>query len=452
MNYLILTALALMVVTPVAAWEPDTSKFPEDKAALPAHLENMRPGQIRDAVAQGAVCLLPVGTLEAVADDVPLGADAAATEDALLALAKKRNAVIAPPIWYTPTGYVLGAPADGTFDTPTEAFAGYLREVLTTLTALGFKRIEIVLVNNPQGKDGALYTTCRFVLGDLFNDFWKDPQVGENWWIRPDFEKLNWARYDIVELQVKRPEKRAPAAAPVVQLEHMTPAELRDALRRGLPCFVPCGVLENHGNQNPVACDAFEAREPVLLAAAKAPAVVAPTIWYGPTGYAVTGPKLGTTNIDSRPYQPYVRGIVEGLAAMGFRNILLVQVHQGGEGAQGSSAGLAAAQYRSRLHEQYGPGWGKRLKAEEQKHARVEVIAVPHGQYDHAGKNETSWMLHLKPEFTDLKLLREGDYPYCWEKNGPAKDATAEWGRQMTEKAVEALVKLMRERTQVKQP
>jgi len=432
MSSCILIALLLLAAGSLAAaWEPDTSAFPEDKAALPAHLENMRPGQIRDAVARGAVCLLPVGTLESMAEKAPLGANEAEIDKALLALAKGRDTVIAPPIWYTPTSRALGSPEDGTFDMPTSAFAGYLRQVLETLRALGFKLVEVVLVGDRQGKEGALHRTCRFVVGDLFNDLWKDPEFGQNWWIRPDRDKLAWSCFDVKELPLK--EEKQEKAGDAVRLEHMTPARFKDAVRRGLSCFVPCGVLENHGNQCPIACDAFEAREPVLLAAAKAPAVVAPTVWYGPTGYAVTGPALGTTNIDARPYQQYIQGVVDGLAAMGFRHVVLVQVHQGAEGPQGSAAGLAAANYHARLR-------GKDA-------ARIEVMSIPHGQYDHAGKNETSWMLHLKPKFTDLGLLRPGDYPFCWHEGDEAKDATAQWGREMTEKAVAALIEIMRERT-----
>jgi creatinine amidohydrolase/Fe(II)-dependent formamide hydrolase-like protein len=229
----------------------------------------------------------------------------------------------------------------------------------------------------------------------------------------------------------------------------MFPSELKEALRRGLPCFVPCGCLENHGNQNPIGCDAFEAQDPLLLAAGKVPAVVAPTVWYGPTGYAVTGPELATTDINVQVFRNYMVGVVKGLAAVGFTNIVFVQVHQGSDGPEWTAMEMAIQSYRSSLYKQpgYGPGWAARMKQSEYRHADIEVIAPPHGQYDHAGKNETSWMLHLRGKHTDLKLVRPGDYRFCWQEGDEAVKASADWGRQMTERTVEALVELIRQKT-----
>ena len=92
------------------AYEPDISKFPADEAEIPARLENMRPGQIRDAAAKGAVCLLPIGVIEAEAPDQPLGIDAAWYDRAIVAMATEKKAIIAPPIWFGPTGYILSGP------------------------------------------------------------------------------------------------------------------------------------------------------------------------------------------------------------------------------------------------------------------------------------------------------------------------------------------------------
>ena len=413
-------------------------KHPEDRAALPARLEEMRPGQVRDAISRGATCLVPVGAMEAVADDAPLGGEPA-LEGAVMALAGELNAVVAPPIWYAPTGCIAGAQQRGTFDMPLLAFARYLEEVLITLSEVGFHRIEVVPFHSPKGKHGPLYTACRFVTADLFNNLWKNPQFGPNWWIRPDREELNWRRFAVRDLpeedaHANSEETRAESPLPL-RLERMTPAELKSALQRGLPCLVPSGVLENHGNHNPIGCDAFEAQDPVLRAASKAPAVVAPTIWYGPTGYAVTGPELATTNVDAWAYQHYVKGVVAGLAAMGFGDIIFIQVHQGPEGPQWTATGMAIQQLRS----QDGGG--------PEGQCNVEIMAPPQGQYDHAGRNETSWMLHLRGDCTDLNLIRPGDYPFCWYEGREANTASAEWGRQMTERTVEGLASIIKDRT-----
>ncbi len=438
-------------------WELDTSRFPPDPATLPARLENMRAGQVRDAVKKGAHCLLPVVTLEAIGDDSPLGMDPAqykAIED--MARTFRREAVIAPPIYYTPTGYVLSGPLEGTFDINLDTFADYLEEVIVTLSEVGFAGIQIVVVHNPHivenppfaKKDRSpVYAACRFVRGDIFNNRWKDPQVGKNWWsftlskrsgTSGSGKPVNTKRLTEIKIKTLAKIKNSSDTKTSnkwqlpLRLERMRPSELKRAVAQNLPCFVPTGVIENHGNQNPVGCDVFESQEPVLQAAGRLPAVVAPSVWYGPTGYAVTGPKLGTTDINGRVYQNYIQGICQGLVAMGFRNIIFVQVHQGVDGPQFTATDMAIAQYRCRLYKDpnYGFGWGRKDKKWcDKKIPTIEVIMPPLFQGDHAGKNETSWMLYYRPEYTDLSLIRPGDYPFNDLRN--AADATVEWGKEM---------------------
>ena len=207
------------------------------------------------------------------------------------------------------------------------------------------------------------------------------------------------------------------------------------------------GVLENHGNQNPIGCDAIETQDPLLLAAAQVPAVIAPTIWYGPTAYAVSGPQLASTDINGHIFQQYMDGVVTGLANLGFRHIVFVQCHQGG-GAEQTGIDLAIHAYRARLaaRPDYGPGWTTRLSADQLKHPRIELIGPPGAQYDHAGKNETSWMLNLRAPYTDLSLLRPNDYAFCWHKGGEANAATAQRGREMTDKLVARWIELFKEK------
>ena len=448
-----ITGVAFMA-TGSYAWDFNTSNFPDDPAVPASRLENMRAGQVRDAVEKGVYCLVPVVTLEAACEDMAVGFDPGQWK-ALEAMARDLTpgAVISPPIWYAPTGYIISGPDQGTFDMSLDAFARYLEQVLVTLSEVGFKKIQIVMIHNPQAAEGAvfeqpdrspLYAVCKFVGANLFNDRWKDPEIGQNWWSGSAFsatssmpapacqenglgKAVNLDR--MVEVEVKtlakvklrrRAKKTDDKRQLPLRLEHMSSDEIKRAVAENLPCFVPAGVIENHGNQNPVGCDAFEAMYPVLDAAAKEAAVVAPTVWYGPTGYAVTGPKLATTDIDGYVYKGYIQGVCDGLIAMGFKNIIFVQVHQGEGYSQWTCADMAIAEYRCRLH---------RDKKGSTDAANIEVIAPPLGQYDHAGKHETSWMLYYLPQYTDMKLIRAGDYSF--NDHCMAKEATVEWGREM---------------------
>lgn len=445
---LVATVLPLGAAVSVGLpYQPDISRFPADAAILPARLENMRPGQIRDAAAKGAPCLLPVGVLEADGSGRPLGIAAAEYDGAIEAMATQKKAVIAPPIWYGPTGYILSGPAQGTVTMPVRAFSQYIEATLVTLGELGFQKIQIVVVHDPQGEDSPLRAAVRFAMGDLFNDLWKDPKFGENWWCRPDLDQLNWQRYSLVDLPRPAPAPALPAAPAELKLplrlENMTPAQLGEALRRGLPCYLPVGVLENHGNHNPIGCDAIEATEPVVLAATQTPCVVAPTVWYGPTANAVSGPKLGSTDINGQIFQPYLRGVLEGLAAVGFRNIVVVQCHQGG-GAEVTGIQMAIAEYRSGLYQRqdYGFGWGSK-EAAKLRAPKIQLVPPPQMPSDHAGKNETSWMLIYRPDNTRLDLIRPHDYPFCWGKDDESNQATREQGQRMSDALVARWVKIM---------
>jgi len=115
-----MTALASLtwLAAVACAYEPDIRKFPADKATLPANLENMRPGQIRDAIAQSGVCLLPVGTLEPDGHDGVLGREEGECPPPVARAGREAQGRHRPAHLVRATGYIMGGPLDGTFDMP----------------------------------------------------------------------------------------------------------------------------------------------------------------------------------------------------------------------------------------------------------------------------------------------------------------------------------------------
>lgn len=442
-NYLFVLVFILLVTLPcLADYTPDTTNFPVDKATFPSLLENMRPGQIRDAVAQGAYIILPVGVMSSTTNDVPLGAKEAAVQQALNTSIGADKAIVAPALWYAPSGYLQGGAKDGSFDMPTLDFVKYLEEVALELEAMGFKMVKITVLDTGQGENSLMYAACKYAAGDLFNAYWRQPAGGKGWWINPQSKIMAWEKVSVQLLKLPAPEPAANAAPRVLplRLEQMRPSELRTAIAEGLPCFVPVGVIENHGNQNPVACDTIEAQDPLVLAAAKAPVVVAPTVWFGGTAFAATGEELGTTDITGEVFYRYMLGVTKGLTAMGFKNIVYIHVHQGG-GSQDTALKLIAKEInRPEVAADFSLG-------KPRYQVKVQEMGAPGGTYDHAGKNETSWMLYHRGPFTDLSLLRPNDYPFNWYPGDESKLATKEWGQQMTELVVNNYLKLFAELT-----
>jgi creatinine amidohydrolase/Fe(II)-dependent formamide hydrolase-like protein len=435
---------------PEDVYRIDIKKFPEDTVELPARLENMRPGQVRYAAELGAPCLIPVGNLQSSSAHQIIGSDGAIM-DSLNALALSSKAVIAPAIWYTPSGYLLNNAENGTFDISMDAFTLYLEEVMTNIVNLGFKHVQIIVLNNPQGYNSPLNACARFVVANQYNNLWKRSEFGKGWYINPKFDDSPsehgkhdkrgevFSMYSLVNIygNSSGEKKESSSSSKPLRLENLTPAQVKDAVKRNLICFLPSGVTETHGNHNPLGCDAIESEGPLLLACAKADAVIAPTIWYGPTGVTCGDETVGNINIDGNIYRNYLSGVINGLAAIGFKKIVVIQVHQGINGPQWVSTDFAIQDYRLRFH-------NTSSNRKEKEPATITVMSPPFGQYDHAGKNETSWMMYLRPENTDLSLIRPDDYFYCWQKDDESNKASFEWGKSMCDKTVKGFIDMIK--------
>ena len=109
-------------------------------------------------------------------------------------------------------------------------------------------------------------------------------------------------------------------------------------------------------------------------------------------------------------------------------------------GPQGMSTTYGIARYNAGFHSE-AANKGK-------KPAKITVIGPPFGKYDHAGINETSWMLYLRPDHTDLSLIRPDDYSYCWREGRESNKATYEWGKTMTEETVKGFLELIKKESE----
>lgn len=231
-------------------------------------------------------------------------------------------------------------------------------------------------------------------------------------------------------------------------LENLRPGELKAALEAGAPLLLPVGSIECHGNHLPLGADSIYVREVCALAAERCGAVVAPTLFYGPTGYAVSGPELGTVDTDPATLCPYARSLLESLLALGFKRLYVLVHHQGTDGPLGLSFRFAAIQIWNDLAKgPLGRGWwGKGDGPTGGEHPEIHVInlCLPAASSvfrgDHAGLYETALMRALHPELVDMTVLKENDFWYCWREGDRSVDATPEAGREMLEALVAALV------------
>ncbi len=125
------------------------------------------------------------------------------------------------------------------------------------------------------------------------------------------------------DAQTDQPSTRDLARINWLEFREWVPDRVRTVL-------LPLGTLEPHG----VTANGADIIAPVAIARDIAPrvdAMVAPVIPYGVTGSMDAYP--GAFTVPSEAYRPYVRAVLVGLARNGFKNIILINGHGGGQTA-----------------------------------------------------------------------------------------------------------------------
>jgi creatinine amidohydrolase/Fe(II)-dependent formamide hydrolase-like protein len=238
-------------------------------------------------------------------------------------------------------------------------------------------------------------------------------------------------------------------------LKEMRPYQLQEAVAKGWPLLVPAGCIETHGPHMAIGHDTLIVEEICARVAAQVPAVIAPSFDYGPTGYALGGPEEGTIDPDYASFGLYVKSILKNFRQMGFRKIYVPIMHQGMEAPLALAFKKAAAEltFEEVLERGYPRGWWGEEKLMRQVGGaiwgRVEVqpMILPGAEAggDHAGYNETSFLLATRPELVEQDKLDENAPWYCrQDEKLNSWSANAEHGKRMVESVVGAWVAKLR--------
>lgn len=171
-----------------------------------------------------------------------------------------------------------------------------------------------------------------------------------------------------------------------------------DALTRDELCaaaatttlVIPVGSTEQHGHHLPTRVDAAIveaiAARGVTLAADQIPALLAPTLPYGCSHHHL--PFGGTMSLTTTTYVEVVCDLVAGLAAQGFRSIVLLNGHGGNDAALRVAVDRLTNELRCGAHV-----------------AATSYFQIASSDWSpgHAGHFETSLMLALTPELVHLE-------------------------------------------------
>lgn len=148
--------------------------------------------------------------------------------------------------------------------------------------------------------------------------------------------------------------------------------------------LLPTGTLEPHGVIN----NGADNTAPTAMAKTickRVNAMIAPTLPYGITGSMEAYP--GTFQITEAAYRPFVKQILEGLAKNGFKNIIILNGHGGGQTAVLQS--IAAEVSAEKKVRTLVINWWS-FASDETK----EVFGEDGG---HAGWNETAFIQAIDP-------------------------------------------------------
>lgn len=148
--------------------------------------------------------------------------------------------------------------------------------------------------------------------------------------------------------------------------------------------LLPTGTLEPHGVIN----NGADNTAPFAMAktiSRRTNALIAPTLSYGITGSMEAYP--GAFQITESAYRPFVKQILEGLAKNGFRNIIIINGHGGGQTAVLQSVAAEVATEK-KVRTLVINWWS--FASDETK----EVFGEDGG---HAGWNETAFIQAIDP-------------------------------------------------------
>jgi len=158
--------------------------------------------------------------------------------------------------------------------------------------------------------------------------------------------------------------------------------------------LLPTGTLEPHGVIN----NGADNTAPFGMAkhiSRRVNALIAPTLSYGITGSMEAYP--GAFQISEAAYRPFVKQILEGLAKNGFRNIIIINGHGGGQTAvlQSVAAEVAA---EKRVRTLVVNWWS--FASDVTK----EVFGEDGG---HAGWNETAYIQAIDPTLVHSQRYKD---------------------------------------------
>lgn len=190
------------------------------------------------------------------------------------------------------------------------------------------------------------------------------------------------------------------------EMERINWMEFRDTVpAKTNTVLLPTGTLEPHGVIN----NGADNTAPFAMAqtiARRVNAMIAPTLPYGITGSMEAYP--GAFQITEAAYRPFIKQVLEGLAKNGFKNIIILNGHGGGQTAVLQSVAAEVATER-KVRTLVINWWS--FASDETK----EVFGEDGG---HAGLNETAFIQAIDPKLVHPEKYSGADMTTAYPAAG----------------------------------
>ena len=242
-------------------------------------------------------------------------------------------------------------------------------------------------------------------------------------------------------------------------LDRSFPREIKYVQEKNLPLVLAGGTVEYHGPHCAYGCDTLVAEGLLEKLAEKKEIMIAPSIHYSPSSYAVGDKTSGTVHVPERAFEDYVFYVFKSLLYSGFKNIYVVIHHQFEQESEmpmtlcyRTAAKRATMEY---LEETLGQGWWgsesyanyyEQLEGANNPFNWIKVIPTMSTQvqnetgYDHAGEFECSILMALYPKCVDLGRIDDKKH---WFTES-ARKANAKLGNKMLEKSLAYLLETIK--------
>jgi creatinine amidohydrolase len=253
---------------------------------------------------------------------------------------------------------------------------------------------------------------------------------------------------DLPSTRAATPESGGDAVAAVkVRFDELLPHEFRRRLAERPIAYLPLGTLEWHGEHLPLGSDAIQSEGLMVRCARQFGGIVMPPIHLGPDrakpaddGKMLIGMDYAQSTTPPRQLDGSCYWVPAGFHLLMVDAIL---------------AQLKRAGFRAVFADGHGPSRSSWVEHLPERQARFglklfgvtkEIARQWRSQVDHAARNETSLMMHLRPDLADLSQLPSSRSTWPQGVGGEdPRDATAAYGKECLEKSVELVRQLFAE-------